>query len=127
MSIDPCNVPLGIEDKRITNGRLSASSYYNHYLAPWHGRLNHRWSWSVRHRNNRQWLQVNFQEIYRIRGIATQGRRDANQWVKSYALSYGLNGVDFAPYKERGRVKVSEPKCFRYAMRFSWRIQKAKW
>lgn len=127
MSIDPCNVPLGIEDKRITNGQLSASSYYNHYLAPWHGRLNHRWSWSVRHRNNRQWLQVNFQEIYRIRGIGTQGRQDANQWVKSYALSYGLNGVDFAPYKERGRVKVREPKCFRYAMRFSWRIQKAKW
>ena len=127
MSIDPCNVPLGIEDKRITNGQLSASSYYNHYLAPWHGRLNHRWSWSVRHRNNRQWLQVNFQEIYRIRGIATQGRQDANQWVKNYALSYGLNGVDFAPYKERGRVKVREPKCFRYAMRFSWRIQKAKW
>ena len=110
MSIDPCNVPLGIEDKRITNGQLSASSYYNHYLAPWHGRLNHRWSWSVRHRNNRQWLQVNFQGIYRIRGIATQGRQDANQWVKSYALSYGLNGVDFAPYKERGRVKVREPK-----------------
>ncbi|CAH3022884.1 unnamed protein product [Porites evermanni] len=103
---DPCNVPLGIEDKRITNGQLSASSYYNHYLAPWHGRLNHRWSWSVRHRNNRQWLQVNFQEIYRFRGIATQGRQDANQWVKSYALSYGLNGVDFAPYKERGRVKL---------------------
>lgn len=127
MSIDPCNVPLGLEDKRITNGQLSASSYYNHYLAPWHGRLNHRWSWSVRHRNNRQWLQVNFQEIYRIRSIATQGRQDANQWVKSYALSYGLNGVDFAPYKERGRVKVREPKCFRYAMRFSWRIQKAKW
>lgn len=119
MSIDPCNVPLGIEDKRITNGQLSASSYYNHYLAPWHGRLNHRWSWSVRHRNNRQWLQVNFQEIYRIRGIATQGRQDANQWVKNYALSYGLNGADFAPYKERGRVKVREPKCFRYAMRFS--------
>ena len=95
-----------MEDKRITNGQLTASSYYNHYLAPWHGRLNHRWSWSVRHRNNRQWFQVNFQEIYRIRGIGTQGRQDANQWVKSYTLSYGMNGVDFAQYRENGRVKV---------------------
>lgn len=106
VSSDPCNVPLGLEDKRITNGELSASTYYNHHLAPWHGRLNHRWSWSVRQRNNRQWLQVNFREIYRIRGIASQGRQDANQWVKSYTVSYGMNGVDFAQYKENGRVKV---------------------
>ncbi|XP_020631519.1 coagulation factor V-like [Orbicella faveolata] len=103
---DPCYVPLGLEDKRITNGAFSASSYYNHHLAPWHGRLNHRWSWSVRHRNNRQWLQVNMQEIYRMKGIGSQGRQDANQWVKSYTLSYGMNGVDFAHYKENGRVKV---------------------
>ena len=108
---DPCYVSLGLEDKRITNGALSASSYYNHVLAPWHGRLNHRWSWSVRHRNNRQWLQVNMQEIYRMKGIGSQGRQDANQWVKSYTLSYGMNGVDFVHYKENGRVKVRHGAC----------------
>ena len=103
-------MPLGLEDKRITNGQFSASSYYNHYLAPWHGRLNHRWSWSVRHRNSKQWLQVNMMEIYRIRGIGTQGRQDSSQWVKSFTLSYGMNGMDFTQYKDKGRVKVRQTK-----------------
>lgn len=106
LSTDKCRVPLGVEDKRITNGQLTASTYYNSNLSPWHGRLNHRWSWSVRTRNNKQWLQVNFQQIYRISGICTQGRQDSDQWVKSYTLTYGLNAMDFAPFKENGRVKV---------------------
>lgn len=106
LSTDKCRVPLGVEDKRITNGQLTASTYYNSNLSPWHGRLNHRWSWSVRTRNNKQWLQVNFQQIYRISGICTQGRQDSDQWVKSYTLTYGLNAMDFVPFKENGRVKV---------------------
>ena len=47
-------------------------------------------------------------EIYRVRGIGSQGRQDANQWVKSYTVAYGMNGVDFAQYKENGRVKVND-------------------
>ena len=50
-------------------------------------------------------------EIYRIRGIGTQGRQDSNQWVKSFTLSYGMNGMDFVQYKDKGRVKVRQTKC----------------
>ena len=50
------------------------------------------------------------QEIYRIRGIGTQGRQDSNQWVKSFTLSYGMNGMDFTQYKDKGRVKVRQTK-----------------
>lgn len=114
--LDPCGVPLGLEDKRIPNGQFSASSYYNHHLAPWHGRRNHRWSWSVRYRNNKQWLQVNMVEIYRVRGIGTQGRQDANQWVKTYTVSYGMNGVDFTQYKENRRVKVTDDQFFYFIL-----------
>ena len=32
------------------------------------------------------------------RAIATQGRRGANQWVKSYKLMYTLNGTDWEMY-----------------------------
>ena len=46
-----------------------------------------------------------------MKGIGSQGRQDANQWVKSYTLSYGMNGVDFAHYKENGRVKVKHCSC----------------
>ena len=120
-----------MEDKRITNGQLTASTYYNGNLSPWHGRLNHRWSWSVRTRNNRQWLQVNFQQIYRISGICTQGRQDASQWVKSYTLTYGLNAMDFVPFKENGRVKVLTVKfniqcCFNVRCHQSIQFERTK-
>ena len=51
-------------------------------------------------------------EIYRVRGIGTQGRQDANQWVKTYTVSYGMNGVDFTQYKENRRVKVTDDQFF---------------
>ena len=104
---DRCNIPLGLEDKRVTPGALTASTYYNHHLSPWHGRLNHRWSWSVRTRNNRQWFKVNFGYITRFKGIATQGRQDANQWVKTYTVTYSRDGVSYIPYRENKRIKVS--------------------
>ena len=104
---DPCNMPLGLEDKRLTPGDISASTYYNAHLAPWYGRLNHVYSWSVRTRNTGQWLKVNFGYITRFKGIATQGRSNSNQWVKSYFVTYSRDGVTYVPYKENGRVKVS--------------------
>ena len=100
-------MPLGLEDKRITDGHLTASTYYNHHLSPWHGRLNHRWSWSVRLRRVGQWFQVNFVELMRIKGVATQGRQDANQWVRSYTVSYSTDGNNFRSYKEGRTTKVN--------------------
>ena len=100
-------MPLGLEDKRITDGHLTASTYYNHHLSPWHGRLNHRWSWSVRLRRVGQWFQVNFVELMRIKGVATQGRQDANQWVRSYIVSYSTDGMNFVSYKEGRTTKVN--------------------
>ena len=102
-----CTLPLGLEDKRITNGHFSASTYYNHHLAPWHGRLNHRWSWSVRTRNHNQWLQVSFVSVVKATGIATQGRQDANQWVTKYIVSYSPDTTNFRYYSEGRGTKAS--------------------
>ena len=55
-------------------------------------------------------------EIYRVRGIGSQGRQDANQWVKSYTVSYGMNGVDFTQYKENRRVKVTDDQFFYFTL-----------
>ena len=101
-------MPLGLEDKRLTPGDISASSYYNAYLAPWYGRLNHIYSWSVRTRNSKQWMKVNCGDVMRFKGIATQGRSNANQWVMSYVMTYSGDGVTYVPYKERRRVKVRD-------------------
>ena len=55
-------------------------------------------------------------EIYRVRGIGSQGRQDANQWVKTYTVSYGMNGVDFTQYKENRRVKVTDDQIFYFIL-----------
>ena len=101
-----CSLPLGLEDKRITNGLLSASTYYNAHLAPWHGRLNHRWSWSARTNNLNQWLQVSFVVVVKVTGIATQGRQDYNQWVTQYIVSYSPDSNNFRFYQEGRSTKV---------------------
>ena len=102
-------MPLGAEDGRLVPGSFSASSYYNHYLAPWHGRLSHRWSWSVRQRRHGQWLQVSLGSSSTVKGIATQGRQDANQWVKQYTISHSKDGMRFIPYNEgRGTVVIKK-------------------
>ena len=101
-----CTLPLGLEDKRIVDGAFSASTYYNHHLAPWLGRINSIRSWSARVKNARQWLQISLGNIARVTGIATQGRRDATQFVTRYVLSYG-DGTTFKAYREKGRIRVS--------------------
>ena len=103
---DRCVMPLGLEDKRVPNGHLTASSYYNYHLSPWYGRLNSIYSWSVRRNRVGQWFQVNFMELMRIKGVATQGRQNANQWVRSYTVRYSVDGMSFRLYGENRRVKV---------------------
>ena len=109
---DKCDVPLGIQDGRITQSMLTASSMYNRYYGPWSARLqarNHgaiRGGWLARVNNNRQWLQIDLGAKSVVKRIATQGRYDANQWVTSYTVSYSNNGVRFYPYRENRRVRV---------------------
>ena len=91
------------------DGALSASTYYNYHLAPWMGRINSIRSWSARVNNKGQWLQINLGNKARVTGIATQGRRDANQWVTSYVLSYG-DVFAFKAYREKRKIRVCN--CF---------------
>ena len=110
---DKCTMPLGMEDRRILSGHLRASSSYNYNHGPDRARLNivnghgRTGAWVARHRNTRQWLQIDCRQMSIIKGIATQGRREAHQWVKSYTLSYSVKGLRFRPYVAYGRIKVS--------------------
>lgn len=97
-SVARCSVPVGLEDKRVRDGAMTASTYYNRYLAPWHGRINHRWSWSARRSVRNQWLQVYFGVLARLTGILSQGRQDANQWVKTFILTFSKDGFKFVKY-----------------------------
>ena len=96
---------MGLQSGRIKNSQIKASSQWNKHHAPWLARL-HRakrgpyiGSWSSRHNNHNQWLQIDFRRAMKITGIATQGRQDAVQWVTAYYIYYGYDGVYFSQVK----------------------------
>ena len=105
-------MPLGMEDRRILSGHLRASSSYNYNHGPDRARLNiyashgRTGAWVAKYRNVRQWLQIDLRQLSIIKGIATQGRREAHQFVKSYTISYSVKGLRFRMYSAFGRVKV---------------------
>lgn len=111
-NVDRCDLPLGIRDGRVTRAMFSASSMYNHLYGPWSARLqaqnrgSMRGGWIAKYNNRHQFLQVDLGTTSRVKRIATQARYDANQWVKSYTVSYSNNGVRFFPYRHGKRVKV---------------------
>jgi len=106
-------MPLGMEDYRILSGHLRASSSYNYNHGPDRARLNiynshgRTGAWVAKYRNTKQFLQIDLRQTSIVKGIATQGRREAHQWVKSYSLSFSRLGVRFKAYVSYGRVKVT--------------------
>ena len=97
--------PIGLQNNRIKNAAITASSQWDHNHAPWLARL-HRprrgrfiGAWASRHNNYKQWLQVDMGRSMKVTGIATQGRQDADQWVTAYYVYVSSDGVNFAKVK----------------------------
>lgn len=107
-----CDIPLGSEDSRLPDVAFTASSIYNAHYAAYQGRLNAMrsgsrfGSWIARYNNRRQWFQIDLGNKAIVIKCGIQGRYDANQWVKSYTIAYGMNGFHFRFYKEGGRTRV---------------------
>ena len=107
-----CNTPLGLQNGRLRNSRITASSEYNVYTAARLGRLGlHKrgryvGAWSARHNNKNQWIKVDFGRTMKITKIATQGRQDAAQWVTYYKVSSSLDGVHWQVYRFKNSDKV---------------------
>ena len=111
-----------MQDGRITKSRLRASSMYNWYYGPYNARLqarnygSTRGGWIAKIRNTQQWIQVDLEKPSTLKGVATQGRYDAYQYVKSYLVTYSGNGRRFYPYKEGSRTRVT---CYYHHCSFS--------
>ena len=90
-----------MEDKRITDQALSASSILNSRFTAQRGRLNLVGdAWNPSRRDRMPWLQVDFGRKVGIVQIATQGEDGGDYWVTSYSLSYKANGRDFVTYED---------------------------
>ena len=115
--VGACGAPLGLEDGRIPKLAMSASSMWDARHGPWRARLNQlnrggAGAWSTRYNNVAQWLHIDLGEVSKVVAVATQGRYDANQWVKKYKISYSVYGRKFTFYSIKRRVQVREDVLF---------------
>ena len=97
-----------MQNGRIKDSQLTASSIWNAALSTRQARMNGPTSWSVRHNNPNQWIQVDLRQTTVVTAIGTQGRGNYNQWVRTYTVSFSTNGDTFKSYRNNGAVKVSE-------------------
>lgn len=103
---------MGIEDYKIKDRQMRASSEWDKYHAARFARLNlvargkNRGAWSAKRNNRAQWIMVDLKERRYVSKILTQGRQDYNQWVTSYKVASSNNGRTFKLYKRRGRVVI---------------------
>ena len=108
-----CLRSLGVStSKLIPDADMTASSQTNSQHAPFGGRLNFQaqinsqgvttqiGGWAALTNDQNQYLQIKFGQIFQITGVATQGRADAAQWVKSYKLEYSTDGSSWTLYPD---------------------------
>ncbi|XP_048590450.1 lactadherin [Nematostella vectensis] len=109
--------PLGMEDGRISDSSITASSTYVDYREhnPHHARLNnqgmtgqHIGAWAPERNGKGEYLQVDVGRVTWITHVATQGRPQNNrQWVTEYSVEYSLTGDQWQSYQDgNGVIKV---------------------
>ena len=108
-----CADALGMESGEIADSALKSTSDYNQYFGAERSRLNEQQDgsyyggWAPKSSDKGQWLQIDLGKITKVTRIATQGRYDANWWVKKYKLTYS-DGGRFKSYKN-GEVCIIIP------------------
>ena len=107
-----CSVPLGMEDRRIPDSAITASSSVNSSHGPSNARLNFLnkgsdiSAWCPKSSSENQWLQIDLGEVTAVTKVATQGRYSSEDRVTTYTLSYSVDGTHWAGYKQRAMDKV---------------------
>lgn len=95
-SPEKCVSPLGPASKENPDSVFSASSIANNNHSPSRAKLgttkvgSQAGAWAALYNNFGQWIQIDFTKVVKITRIASQGRDDANQWVTSYKIRFGL-------------------------------------
>lgn len=82
-----CFTPLGLESGVIFDSQITASSFVGSQFKSQNARLHSTNCWSPSDAN--PWIEIKLYQFARITRIATQGRRDADEWVTQYYIRYG--------------------------------------
>ncbi|KAL9978609.1 hypothetical protein ACROYT_G016145 [Oculina patagonica] len=110
-TVKTCLMPVGAEDGRLPDEAFTASSSASSGFLPNRGRLNllpsgGKYCWAAAKNDGNQWLQVKLGSLYKIRGVATQGRHDVIQWVTSFSLAYTADDFNWVYIRENSQVKT---------------------
>ena len=101
-----CQSELGMKSGKIPNSAITATTSLNQYYGPERARLDtvklgsYAGAWIPKSQDAGQWIQVDLGKITEITRLATQGRQDAGHWVKSYSITYSVEGGPFLPYND---------------------------
>lgn len=112
-----CDEPMGVENGRISDAQLSASSarFNNDKRFGGHrARLNlESWpaGWSAKTYDSRPWLQIDFGIEKMVTAIATQGlgHSTSKEWVKTFKVAVSDDGITWFVLQSDGREKVWVP------------------
>ncbi|XP_072028746.1 uncharacterized protein [Amphiura filiformis] len=110
-----CQAPLGLEDGRILDNQLTASTVWpsDGNYKPSNARLNRQTqypsggSWIAQYNDADQWIQVDLGVLTRVTGVLTQGRPSnlnerfsggascCPQWVENFKVQYSNDGTNW--------------------------------
>ncbi|XP_051548684.1 discoidin domain-containing receptor 2-like [Myxocyprinus asiaticus] len=110
--IDPaqCRYPLGMEDGRIKNDDITASSQWYETTGPQYARLNREegdGAWCPAGQlqpSDVQYLQLDLRQLVFLTIVATQGRyarNSGNEYARKYRLEYSRDGHRWIAWKNR--------------------------
>ena len=111
---DGCDDPLGMEDHRVQDSQITASSEKSMGSLAKYARLNfprvvgtHNGAWCASSNNEHQWVQVVFGALKFVTGVITQGRPGRSMWVTKFRVQYGEDGVHWHDSHQRNESLVS--------------------
>ena len=94
-----------MQNGKIPDTQITASSFCED-LPPEKGRLHNTSCWKADENDKKPWLQFDLAAEKTISAIASQGRKNAKEWVTSYLVGYSEDGDNFKPYQVDSINKV---------------------
>ncbi|XP_012992373.1 discoidin domain-containing receptor 2 isoform X1 [Esox lucius] len=124
--IDPahCRYPLGMEDGRIKDHDITASSQWYETTGPQYARLNREegdGAWcpaGLLQPSDTQYLQVDLGQLTFLTVVGTQGRyarNSGNEFARMYRLNYSRDGLLWKSWKNRLGDKIMKANDNSYA------------
>ena len=101
-------IDVGLGNGYTLDRDFSSSSVLNANTPAKNGRLNYNKgsSWCAATNDSQPYLQVDFEKLYIICAVSTQGNSQGDEWVRKYTLQSSRDGTTWTDYQEAGTLKV---------------------